>query len=122
MLNIMKIIVLFDGKCGICSKEIAFYKKIAPSDQFIWEDVNAINSKEKYNIELITALKHLHVIDNEKVLIGVDAFARIWKNIKYFKFLSFFIRLPLIYSFAKYAYHIFAEYRFKRLRHCQILE
>jgi len=118
----MKIIVLFDGKCGICSKEIAFYKKIAPSDQFIWEDVNAINSKEKYNIELISALKHLHVIDNEKVLIGVDAFARIWKNIKYFKFLSFFIRLPLIYSLAKYAYHIFAEYRFKRLRYCQILE
>ena len=52
----------------------------------------------------------------------IDAFARIWKNIKYFKFLSFFIRLPLIYSLAKYAYHIFAEYRFKRLRHCQILE
>ena len=23
----MKIIVLFDGKCGICSKEIAFYKQ-----------------------------------------------------------------------------------------------
>ena len=84
----MKIIVLFDGKCGICSKEIAFYKKIAPSDQFIWEDVNAINSKEKYNIELISALKHLHVIDNEKVLIGVDAFARIWKNIKYFKYIT----------------------------------
>ncbi len=118
----MKIIVLFDGKCGICSKEIAFYKKIAPLDQFIWEDVNAIDLKEKYNIELISALKHLHVIDNEKVLIGVDAFARIWKNIKYFKFLSFFIRLPLIYTSAKYAYFIFAEYRFKRLRHCQILE
>ena len=118
----MKLTVLFDGKCGICSKEIAFYKRISRSSQFIWQDVNSIDLKKKYNIELYTALKHLHVIDNEKVLIGVDAFARIWGNIKYFKMLSFLIQLPLIYSLAKYFYNIFAEYRFKKLKHCQILK
>jgi predicted DCC family thiol-disulfide oxidoreductase YuxK len=122
MLKKMKITVLFDGKCGVCSKEISFYKRVAPKGQFIWQDVNSIDTKEKYNIELHTALKHLHVIDNEKVFIGVDAFVRIWKNITYFKFLSFFIQIPLIYSLAKYLYTIFAEYRFKRLKHCQILE
>ena len=122
MLKTMKITVLFDGKCGTCSKEISLYKRLSPSGQFIWQDVNSINSKEKYNIELHAALKHLHVIDNEKVFIGVDAFARIWKNITYFKFLSFLIKLPLIYSLAKYFYNIFAEYRFKRLKHCQILK
>ena len=122
MLKTMKITVLFDGKCCICSKEISLYKRLSPLGQFIWQDVNSINSKEKYNIELHAALKHLHVIDNEKVFIGVDAFARIWRNIKYFKFLSFLIQLPLIYLLAKRFYNIFAEYRFKRLKHCQILE
>jgi predicted DCC family thiol-disulfide oxidoreductase YuxK len=48
----MKITVLFDGKCGICSKEISFYKRMSPAGQFIWQDVNSIDSKEKYNIEL----------------------------------------------------------------------
>ena len=118
----MKLTVLFDGNCGICSKEIAFYKRISQSGQFVWQDINSIDLKKKYNIELYSALKHLHVIDNEKVLIGVDAFARIWGNIKYFKMLSFLIQLPLIYSLAKYFYNIFAEYRFKKLKHCQILK
>jgi len=122
MIKTMKITVLFDGKCSVCSKEISFYKRLSPTGQFIWQDVNSIDSMEKYNIELHAALKHLHVIDNEKVLIGVDAFARIWRNITCFKLLSFLIQLLLIYSLAKYSYNIFAEFRFKRLKHCQTLK
>ena len=28
--------VFFDGKCGLCSKEIAYYQSIAPSGVFVW--------------------------------------------------------------------------------------
>ena len=118
----MKIIVLYDGKCGVCSKEVALYMRLSSVEKFIWEDINLIDSIQKYKIETKAALNYLHIIKDEKILIGVDAFIQIWQEIKYFRLLSFFIRLPLIYSLAKYSYSIFAEYRFKRLSHCQILE
>ena len=31
--------VFFDGKCGLCSKEIAYYQRIAPSGIFVWLDI-----------------------------------------------------------------------------------
>jgi len=31
--------VFFDGKCGHCSKEIAYYQNIAPSGIFAWMDI-----------------------------------------------------------------------------------
>ena len=33
------IIVFYDGKCGLCSKEINYYRKIAPNDIFDWQDI-----------------------------------------------------------------------------------
>ena len=35
----MMIEVYFDGKCGLCSKEIAYYQSIAPSGIFVWMDI-----------------------------------------------------------------------------------
>ena len=34
------IIVFYDGKCNLCSKEINYYRKIAPIGKFNWQDVN----------------------------------------------------------------------------------
>ena len=33
------ITVFYDGKCGLCSKEINHYKKIAPQGIFNWQDI-----------------------------------------------------------------------------------
>ncbi|MEC9079196.1 MAG: DCC1-like thiol-disulfide oxidoreductase family protein, partial [Pseudomonadota bacterium] len=30
------ITVFFDGKCGLCSREIRHYQKIAPAERFCW--------------------------------------------------------------------------------------
>ena len=29
----------FDGKCGLCSKEISYYQGIAPVGIFVWKDI-----------------------------------------------------------------------------------
>lgn len=57
--------VFYDGKCGLCSKEINHYKKIAPKNIFQWIDVN--DSKvnfDKQPFDKVEALKFLHVKDN----------------------------------------------------------
>tara|TARA_Y100001954_G_C15596406_1_gene495797 strand:- start:231 stop:608 length:378 start_codon:yes stop_codon:yes gene_type:complete len=114
--------VFYDGKCSICSKEINYYRKIAPKNIFNWEDITVDRlSLKKNNIIYVDALKKLHVIDaNKKLHIGVDAFLIIWKNLKYWKILSILVSLPLIRQLFGIIYNIFAEYRFKNLKHCQI--
>ena len=116
------ITVFYDGKCGLCAKEINHYKKIAPKHLFYWVDIND-NPRvlKKYNISQEMALKRLHALDNNGILhIGVDSFILIWKEIKYFKILAYCVSLPLIKPVMQYLYGKFADIRFKKLDHCQI--
>ncbi|MDC0182585.1 DUF393 domain-containing protein [Nitrosomonadales bacterium] len=114
--------VFYDDRCKICSKEINFYKKIAPKNSLNWLGISSSKLDLKLaNIKLVDALLYLHVKDSEgNFYIGVDAFIVIWKKLPYFKYLNLIISLPIIYQLAKYLYKQFAKYRFNKLKHCQI--
>ena len=47
------ITVFYDGKCGLCSKEINHYRKVAPSGIFSWQD---ITESARLRIVYITTL------------------------------------------------------------------
>ena len=114
--------VFYDGKCGLCAKEINHYKKIAPKDIFEWVDVTE-DSKllEQHNITLEDALRRLHAIDNSNQLhIGAQSFILIWKQMRYFKVLGYLVSLPVIKQAISYMYNKFADWRFNRLEHCQV--
>ena len=114
--------VFYDGKCGLCSKEINYYKRIAPKNTFEWHDIASNPEKLKeVHVSQYDALMYLHAIDQKSNLkIGVDAFILIWSHLKYWKILSIFVRTPIIYSIAKITYKLFANYRFKKFTHCQM--
>ena len=114
--------VFYDGKCGLCSKEINYYKKTAPKNIFEWYDIATKPDDLKYiKVSQYDALMFLHAIDqNDNVRIGVDAFILIWSKLKFWNILSILVRLPIIYSLAKLTYNLFASYRFKKLSHCQM--
>ena len=116
------IIVFYDGKCNLCSKEINYYKKVAPDNTFNWQDVNIkSNTLINYDIKTSEALKILHVIDNNKKLhMGIDAFIVIWRNLKYWKFLAKLAALPIVKQILYLLYIGFANWRFNRLTHCII--
>ena len=40
-----KISVFYDGKCGLCDKEISHYKKIAPPEIFNWQDITVCDKQ-----------------------------------------------------------------------------
>ena len=73
----------FDGKCAICSREINYYRSLAPKDNFIWCDLHSnSNMMKEYQLDYKQALLTLHAVDENGILhIGVDAFTLIWKNI-----------------------------------------
>lgn len=114
------ITVYYDGKCNLCNKEISYYRRICNKSKFSWNDIaNHPEKLKKIKIQQSDALMYLHATDNKgKLYIGVEAFILIWKNIRYWKILSYFISLPIIKQVTILLYKKFAKYRFYNLKHC----
>ena len=116
------ITVYFDGKCGLCSKEIRYYQRIAPAGIFAWLDVATDPAPlAAHDIDQLDALRRLHVRDAAgRWHIGVAAFILIWRQLPLWRFVAPLVVLPGIYHLAQFAYGRFADYRFARLPHCQV--
>lgn len=116
------ITVFYDGKCGLCSKEINYYRKIAPAGMFDWQDITeSADDLKQEGISLSQGLKLLHAKDSSgQMHVGVDAFILIWKQLKRWRVLAVLVGLPIIRLIANAAYRAFASWRFKRLEHCQL--
>ncbi len=116
------ITVFYDGKCELCAGEIKYYRKIAPKGIFNWQDITeSSNELKKEGISLSEGLKLLHAKDDAGQLhVGVDAFVLIWKQLRRWHILAAFVALPIIRQIANIVYRAFANWRFKRLEHCQL--
>ena len=100
--------VYFNNSCKICKAEIDLYKK-EKIEEIDWIDItnNTLAEKEtaKSNKEL---LRRLHVVQNEKVIEGAEAFLVLWKKMPKYKFLYNFFKLPIIFTFFSIGYEIVA--------------
>ena len=117
------ITVFYDGICGLCSKEINHYRSIAPEGLFNWQDITTSSEQlNKRGVSLAQGLKRLHATDdNGKIHIGADAFILIWRQLPRWKWLATIVALPGIRQFAHWIYAIFADWKFKRAKHCQYI-
>lgn len=118
------ITVFYDGKCGLCRREIAYYIRIAPAHVFDWVDITIdASSLEKLGVHYADGLMLLHAQDSYgKLHVGVDAFLLIWRHIPGWKWLASLVSFSLIYPLARRLYLAFATWRFNRLTHCQIAD
>jgi predicted DCC family thiol-disulfide oxidoreductase YuxK len=109
--------VFYDGKCGLCRREISFYRKIAPIDRFLWVDISqSPEALHALGIGLAEGLKNLHVRDGQgRILTGVDAFILIWKGLPGFNLLAPLAGLPLIKPALTWAYARFADWHYKHM-------
>lgn len=114
--------VFYDGKCGMCRREIDHYKRIAPKGVFKWVDITIDRSSiQKLGVSYLNGLKLLHAQDSAgKLHVGVDAFLLIWKNIPQWRILAVIVSIPFIRPVTNIIYRVFAAWRFNRLSHCQI--
>jgi predicted DCC family thiol-disulfide oxidoreductase YuxK len=114
--------VFYDGKCGLCRREIEHYKRIAPEGVFDWCDITIdAASLENLGIAYADGLKLLHAQDAERKLhVGVDAFILIWRQMPRWRILASIVSSGVIRPVAGIFYHAFAAWRFNRLSHCQL--
>ena len=114
--------VYYDGICKMCSKEINYYKKIAPPKCLRWVDIARNgNALENYNVSQQEALLYLHVKDaSGKLHIGVDAFKVIWSHLPNWRWLSILLNFSPIHFLAQKLYILFAKNRFQRSSHCKV--
>ena len=114
--------VYYDGKCGLCRREIEYYKRVAPADRFVWLDIATDPaSLADLDISQADALRRLHASDaSGNMYVGVAAFIAIWQGLNYWRYLAMIVNLPFLKPLAVFAYDRFADYRFSRLTHCQI--
>ena len=117
-----KLTVFYDGKCGLCSREISHYIKISPPTTFIWCDIaNEPQHLKEINVSQSSALKRLHVIDQDgKIQIGIDAFIAIWKKLPRWRLLALICSTPGVRSILHWLYNKFADWKFSKSSHCQM--
>ena len=117
------ITVFYDGKCGLCSREINHYRSIAPAGIFDWQDITeSTDQLSKLGVSLAEGLKRLHATDaTGKLYIGADAFILIWKQLPRWKLMTILVALPGIRQLAQFAYARFADWKFKHAKHCQLV-
>ena len=113
--------IYYDGKCGLCAREINYYRKKDTQQLIEWVDVTSQpESLQQHDISLATALKHMHArLEDGKLVRGIDAFIAIWRRIPGWQSIAKFASLPLIRPALDIGYEIFAWLRFKSYRHCR---
>ena len=102
--------VYFNNSCKICKAEIDLYKK-ERIKEINWIDItsNKLAEKETSRSDK-QLLRRLHVVENEKVIEGAEAFLVLWKKIPKYKFLYNFFKLPIIFNLFSIAYEIVAYF------------
>ena len=115
-----KVSMLYDGGCPLCSKEVAHYKKVDRAGRVNWVDITADTMfLDELDIGLEAAMKHLHVVGEDgSVQRGAYAFAAVWKELPYYRWLAKLVSIPGVLSLLDLVYGKFAVWRFNRRKDC----
>ena len=107
----MKPKVYFNNACSICRFEINHYKKISKNIE--WIDIFSYkNSQRDTKLNARLLLRRLHLIKNNKLYFGLDAFIELWLLIPRYKIIAKLLRKPIIYQISWFLYEILALFLF----------
>lgn len=114
--------VYFDGNCGLCSREIRHYKRIAPQGVFDWCDITRNPARlSEISASFEDAMRVLHARDHfGRVHKGVDAFVLIWRYIPAWHVAASLVSATPVKQLARPLHRAFAAWRFERMSVCGI--
>ncbi len=115
-------IVVYNGSCPICSREIAAYRRRAARYGIALEFLDASRETDRLvavGLDGDRALRRLHLVGGGRILGGVEAFAALWAGLPGWRWLARLVRLPGVRAVADFAYERIAApllYRWHRRR------
>ncbi|MCB1427481.1 MAG: DUF393 domain-containing protein [Notoacmeibacter sp.] len=105
--------VWYDGQCPVCRMEVAWYGRMDRAGAIAWHDITALPDRclpqGKTRDDL---LNRFHVRDCEgRWHVGVDAFARIWRELPLLRHTAFLFRIPGLRQMAGAGYRLFLAWQ-----------
>lgn len=86
--------VIYNGACPICAREIGVYRaRSGPDGSLRFLDLNDTDLAA-LGLDRETAARRLHVVEDGRLLSGVDAFLWLWKATPGFGWLARIVGLP----------------------------
>lgn len=102
-------IVLYDGNCPICIKNKLFVEKKDDKNLLKFIDIHS-NSSYLEKIKSDKIKSQIHVIDNDKIITGMNAIRYIYKSIGYHKFIKI-TTIPILKNIFNLSYKIISKNR-----------
>jgi len=110
--------VFFDSGCGLCSREIAHYRRLDEAGHIQWVDiVRESHLLGPHGLDYATAMAVFHVRDAAGHMHrGAWGFVEMWQHLPYYRALAFVVRGLRLTAFLDRVYGPFARWRLGRRR------
>ncbi len=105
--------VFYDGHCPVCRMEVGWYGRMDKTGQIAWIDITTLADSElPHGKTRDILLNRFHARDRAGAWhVGVDAFARIWRELPVLKHLAFLFALPVLRQITEAGYRAFLAWQ-----------
>ena len=98
--------VYFNGSCNICNAEINHYKKKTCDINYV--DISKNKDEHIKHLSKKDLFRRMHVYHDGKIISGSESFLVLWDTLPRWRYLSFFLKFPLLRQIWKIAYETLA--------------
>lgn len=110
--NIDRLVVLYDGACPLCRREIGIYRDLTPDRPIEFCDVSDHTNALPTGSTREQLLARFHVEHSDgRLESGAHAFISLWERLPYWRWLARVGRLPGVAGVMEIAYRGFSRIR-----------
>ncbi|MEL7481693.1 MAG: DUF393 domain-containing protein [Pseudomonadota bacterium] len=107
-----RLMIYYDGSCGLCSAEIRHYRGYAASQHFSFVDVSEPNAELGDDLTAVKAISRFHVRKADGQLVsGARAFTAIWQELPGWRLAARIATLPGLIHLMEIGYRAFLPVR-----------
>jgi|TARA_B110000305_G_scaffold218632_1_gene258911 predicted DCC family thiol-disulfide oxidoreductase YuxK len=109
-----ELILFFDGRCPLCTKEITLLQRYDKNAKIQFEDINSTSFETRFpfiNLQEARDVLHGQLLDGT-IIRGMDVTFMAWDLVKHHRWLKL-LNLPLVRPLTDWVYQIFARHRSK---------
>lgn len=116
MANDQRLLVLYDGGCPLCRREIDHYRRLPSAPPIEWIDITQAPGRLKdLGIGLNEAMAEFHVIDPDGAIHkGADGFVKLWDALPRYQVLARLYRALPLRPLLRRLYAQFARWHYRR--------